>query len=113
MLAVTTFIFWLRQLDYNELRNDKHDLAVEAYDQRRKIRKLEADVIDLQREKATLAKAIRKHRDAKGHERCWLNDIELYKILNEPIPDQELPPLPEFMGECAKYWQGQCPAEVK
>lgn len=31
--------------------------------------------------------AIRKHRDEKGDDRCYLDDYELYAVLNEPIPE--------------------------
>lgn len=32
---------------------------------------------------ATLEAAIRKHRDQRGDDRCWLDDEELYAILPE------------------------------
>lgn len=55
-----------------------------------------------------LENAIRKHRDAKGHDRCWQNDKELYRALGEDIPDSlELPPLNEFLQGCCKYAWGQ------
>lgn len=52
-----------------------------------------------------LETAIRKHRDAKGHDRCWLDDIELYKVLGEESPDLSLPPKDEFLRECEKYYE--------
>lgn len=65
-------------------------------------------VDDLQRIQ-NLEEAIRKHRDAKGHDRCWLNDKELYKVLPETSPSEpELPPTKaEFMEGCRKYCDGQ------
>lgn len=54
-----------------------------------------------------LKTAIRKHRDAKGHDRCWENDLELYKVLGEPLPQQELPPMAEFKQRCHEYMCGQ------
>lgn len=51
-----------------------------------------------------LEAAIRKHRDVRGHQLCWLQDRELWATLGEPIPeDRDIPPWPEFMTECAKY----------
>lgn len=34
-----------------------------------------------------LEDAVRKHRDEKGDNRCYLDDYELYKVLGEPIPE--------------------------
>lgn len=70
---------------------------------------------DYQTDIAFLKKAIKKHRDAAGHERCWLNDMELYKVI-EPAPDKmnmALPPLPEFMNKCAAYWSDNQPEQCK
>ena len=47
--------------------------------------------------------AIRKHRDAKGHDRCWLNDKELYEVLGEAIPEPSSPSYEEAMMRCAEY----------
>ncbi len=52
--------------------------------------------------------AIRKHRDEKGHDRCWLDDQELYKILPETTEaDFTLPCKTEFLTECEKYWNNR------
>ena len=55
-----------------------------------------------------LHEAIVKHRSAYGHDRCWLNDLELYKASGMYQDEPKLPPLPEFMEHCAAYYQGQC-----
>lgn len=53
-----------------------------------------------------LETAIRKHRDEKGHDRCWLDDAELYSVLPEnQTADFKLPPCDEFITHCVKYWQ--------
>lgn len=55
-----------------------------------------------------LAAAIRKHRDACGHDRCWLNDMELYAALGEPTPtSMGMPPREEFLARCAEYHEQQ------
>lgn len=60
---------------------------------------------------AKLEAAIRKHRDARGHNRCWLDDQELYSVLPETIDtkDFKLPPKDEFLKECTKYHQDRQP----
>lgn len=50
--------------------------------------------------------AIRKHRDAKGHARCWEDDAELYAVLPEGnTGDQTLPPKGEFLAGCSRYYE--------
>jgi hypothetical protein len=59
-----------------------------------------------------LANAIREHRDQKGDDRCWLDDVNLYAALADGREsDLRLPPEPEFLESCRRYWrQRQCPA---
>jgi hypothetical protein len=57
-----------------------------------------------------LETAIRKHHSARGHDLCWLNDVELWKVLEDgdvEYPHDSLPPCDEFITECVKYWQGR------
>lgn len=58
-----------------------------------------------------LETAIRKHRDERGHNRCWLDDLELYKVLNESINENDfvLPPKTEFLDQCCKYYETRQP----
>lgn len=51
--------------------------------------------------------AIRKHRDEKGHDRCWLDDLVLYRMLPEGIGDADLtlPPKEEFLRGCDRYYE--------
>lgn len=63
---------------------------------------------------ANLEVAIRKHRNARGHDRCWENDLDLYAVLgDEPPASPELPPREEFMAGCERYYDGQCGGSVK
>src|SRR5574337_22320 len=52
-----------------------------------------------------LRDAIRRHRDEKGHDRCWLDDLELYKSLPEGLKDVDLtlPSRDEFITNCERY----------
>jgi len=51
-----------------------------------------------------LRKAIRKHRDQHGDDRCWMDDIELYEILpegaNPSFIDLRLMPRDEMLKNC-------------
>jgi hypothetical protein len=53
-----------------------------------------------------LHRAIRRHRDQRGDNRCWLDDNELYAILPDfqPPIDTELPPKCIFLHNCERYW---------
>lgn len=48
--------------------------------------------------------AIRTHRDARGHARCYLDDRALYAVLGDGVEaDLALPPHDEMMAQCARY----------
>lgn len=56
------------------------------------------------REVQRLRSGIRAHRDARGNDRCWLDDEVLYRLL--PETDKALTVLPDretFLGNCARY----------
>lgn len=57
--------------------------------------------------------AIRKHRDQRGGDRCWMDDADLYRVL----PDSPNGPLPQvfevgdkaaMLKECEHYIQRRC-----
>jgi hypothetical protein len=53
-----------------------------------------------------LEAAIRKHRDERGDDRCWLDDVDLYTILGDTTqPEFKLPERAEFLGNCARFWE--------
>lgn len=51
-----------------------------------------------------LRAAIRKHRDERGHNRCWLDDRALYSVLPEGGDVSPLPCKVDFLRECERYW---------
>ena len=54
----------------------------------------------------TLEDAIRKHRDQRGDDRCWLDDKELYGVLKDgKQADFSLPPKCEFLESCRRFWE--------
>jgi hypothetical protein len=59
---------------------------------------------EAQTEVLRLREAIRLHRDERGHDRCWLDDMRLYAVLGENSGDQTLPPKCEFLTNCEIYW---------
>jgi hypothetical protein len=56
-------------------------------------------------EVARLRAAIEIHRDQKGDDRCWLDDLALYSAIGEPNAVQRLPPKCEFLKSCDRYWE--------
>jgi hypothetical protein len=58
-----------------------------------------------------LEAAIRTHRDYRGHNRCFLDDYELYQVLGDPInlADFVLPPEAEFLACCYDYYRQRQP----
>jgi hypothetical protein len=52
-----------------------------------------------------LRAAIRKHRDASGHDLCWYHP-ELWSLLPEQnLKEVTVPEWPQFMRGCVKYRQ--------
>jgi hypothetical protein len=52
-----------------------------------------------------LRAAIRKHRDASGHDLCWHHPA-LWSLLPEPVPPAiRVPAWPQFMRGCVRYRQ--------
>src|SRR4051794_12801651 len=73
-----------------------------------------ADELDrLRAEGERLKAAIREHKDQRGDDRCWLDDVKLYHPLGEGVsPDAGLPPKCEFLESCSRYFdQRQWPAD--
>lgn len=64
---------------------------------------LRAEIIKLRAE-------IRYHRDQRGHDRCWLDDVKLYRALPETTEAEfPLPERSEFLTNCARYWETRQP----
>jgi hypothetical protein len=49
-----------------------------------------------------LREAIRKHRDYRGDDRCWMDDEELYKVLPEGYTPPERDTLVE-LDNCRRF----------
>ena len=62
-----------------------------------------------------LETAIANHMNAKGHERCWLNDLELYSVIDPEFDKMKLalPCMPEFLHQCCLYWRDSQPPEAR
>jgi hypothetical protein len=64
------------------------------------------EIARLRAEADRLKAAIRKHRDQRGDDRCWLDDRELYAAIGEAdTADLALPPECEFLESCRRYWR--------
>ena len=70
----------------------------------------EMNIEQLKSEIVKLRQTLRKHRDAKGNDRCWLDDVELYQLLPEGQEAEfTLPEKNEFLKNCEIYWENRCP----
>lgn len=71
---------------------------------------MEKEKLDLVDRIEELEAAIRIHRDARGQDRCWENDLELYALLPEGVPEGYtggMPTREEFLAGCAEYFDTQ------
>jgi hypothetical protein len=56
-----------------------------------------------------LEAAIRKHRDARGDDRCWLDDLDLYAVLGDAVePSNAEPPRDTFLANCQRFYDARC-----
>lgn len=73
----------------------------------------EKDIARLLEDYRELVKAVKTHRDQRGDNRCFLDDLELYKNLPDTPPDMaemlKLPPKQEFLKSCERYWAQRQP----
>jgi hypothetical protein len=59
---------------------------------------------ELTRRVAELERAIKRHRSRTGHDLCWENDEELWRVLGDGARVRHhVPPWDEFMTKCAQY----------
>lgn len=68
---------------------------------------MQDEILDLETDYNRIKDAIRDHRDARGDDRCWVDDVDLYKSLGEEVPEPEALALPNkeaFLSRCIKYW---------
>lgn len=61
------------------------------------------DLADAYQRIKELEAAIKKHRDQRGDDRCWVDDQELYKMVGDEKANTALPPKEIFMENCAKF----------
>ncbi len=70
-------------LQANNGRNAAEDAMDECLDMAVYLQQLVVEWEAMKAENARLLAAIRKHRDQRGDDRCWMDDEELYAILPE------------------------------
>lgn len=54
-----------------------------------------------------LEEAIRNHAAQKGDDRCWLDDLVLYRLVGIDTHQGLALPEEEFLGNCKRYWKCQ------
>jgi hypothetical protein len=64
-----------------------------------------------------LENAIRTHRDQRSDDRCWMDDLELYKVLAESgfvddqkAPDNRVGDKAAMLVNCARFIERRCEA---
>jgi hypothetical protein len=64
----------------------------------------------IRKENEVLRAAIKKHRAQRADDRCWLDDLELYRVLGDGIQDYDpsMPPREDFLANCARYYDRRC-----
>lgn len=63
---------------------------------------------ELRTEILNLRNGIRLHRDEKGHDRCWVDDLRLYELLPEKLPaNTTLPEREEFLDNCQRFYESR------
>lgn len=56
-----------------------------------------------------LEAAIRKHRDQKADDRCWMDDLELYAVLGDQVvPDNRVGCPTEMLANCERFIARRC-----
>jgi len=75
----------------------------------------EEETLKVKSEWQKLFLGIQKHMNAKGHNRCWLNDLELYQLVDPKYDrmNMALPCMPEFLHNCCVYWRDSQPPEAR
>jgi hypothetical protein len=63
----------------------------------------------LAREVQRLREGIRYHRSQTGHSLCWINDVALWRLIEDDptYPHDTLPVREEFLANCRRYYQSR------
>lgn len=66
-------------------------------------------VSTLAKEVLRLKQGIEDHRSNTGHGLCWLNDLELWKLLDSeaPYPHETIPMKEEFFTQCQRFYESR------
>jgi len=69
----------------------------------------DATIIALAAEVKRLRSGIREHQHQTGHSLCWLNDLDLWRLLDATAeyPHATLPVRDEFFGQCRRYYESR------
>ena len=68
-------------------------------------------LMSIRREIVKIRSAIRWHRDQVGHERCWVDDDQTYRLLPRRAPFN-LPLRADFAARCREYRNNRCNNEA-
>lgn len=66
-------------------------------------------IVNLEHRVKELEEAIRKHRDQKSDDRCWMDDQELYKVLKDGnLGDNRVGDKSQMLKNCERYLDQRC-----
>lgn len=91
--ALSDIASWCDGHDYEDPKTDPREIAEAVANTVQRLRALEDQVV--------------KHHAARGHDRCWENDAELYQAAGLEPGDPQIPEPTEFMQRCRAYCEEQ------
>jgi hypothetical protein len=70
---------------------------------------LRGEVLSLKEKIKILHDAIKKHRDQKSDDRCWMDDQELYAVLNDGnLGDNHVGDIEQMRHNCNRFLENRC-----
>ena len=91
--------------DLRKLLNENSHMRTQVKELQERGSELITEARESKKEVERLRDAIRYHRDQKGDDRCWVDDLRLYETLPEgPVGyDSTLPPEDVFLDNCKRF----------
>lgn len=91
--------------DLKQLLSDNDHFKKQITELQNRGTEFQLETRELKKEIEKLQEGIRYHRDQKGDDRCWVDDLRLYELLPEGSVgyDPTLPPEETFLENCKRF----------